>query len=77
LVNGWLSFCNRARKTGWDVPMLVQTAGYSAQVPALGGKATEGLYGTPLTPPPVSGPCEPQAHSLDQLVPSLVEELKR
>ena len=57
--------------------MLVQTAGYSAQVPALGGKATEGFYGTPLTPPPVSGPCEPQAHGLDQLVPSLVEELKR
>ena len=41
-----------ARKSGWDVPMLVQTAGYSAQVPALGGKATEGLYGTPLTPHP-------------------------
>jgi len=41
-----------ARKTGWDVPMLVQAAGYSAQVPALGGKVTEGLYGTPLTPHP-------------------------
>ena len=41
-----------ARKSGWEVPMLVQAAGYSAQVPALGGKATEGLYGTPLTPHP-------------------------
>ena len=41
-----------ARKSGWDVPMLVQAAGYSAQVPALGGKVTEGLYGTPLTPHP-------------------------
>ena len=45
-----------ARKTGWDVPMLVQAAGYSAQVPALGGKATEGLYGTPLTPHPYPDP---------------------
>jgi ABC-type branched-subunit amino acid transport system substrate-binding protein len=42
----------RGAKTGWDVPMLVQAAGYSAQVPALGGKATDGLYGTPLTPHP-------------------------
>lgn len=41
-----------ARKTGWDVPMLVQAAGYSAQVPVLGGKATEGLYGTPIVPHP-------------------------
>lgn len=41
-----------ARKTGWNVPMLVQAAGYSAQVPALGGKVTEGLYATPVTPHP-------------------------
>jgi branched-chain amino acid transport system substrate-binding protein len=45
-----------ARKSGWDVPMLVQAAGYSAQVPALGGKATEGLFGTPLTPHPYPDP---------------------
>jgi ABC-type branched-subunit amino acid transport system substrate-binding protein len=49
-----------ARKTGWDVPMLVQAAGYSAQVPALGGKATEGLYGTPLTPHPYPDPANPK-----------------
>jgi ABC-type branched-subunit amino acid transport system substrate-binding protein len=49
-----------ARKTGWDVPMLVQAAGYSAQVPALGGKVTEGLYGTPLTPHPYPDPSNPQ-----------------
>jgi branched-chain amino acid transport system substrate-binding protein len=41
-----------ARKTGWDVPMMVQAAGYSAQVPALGGKVTEGLYATPIVPHP-------------------------
>jgi len=49
-----------ARKTGWDVPMLVQAAGYSAQVPALGGKATEGLFGTPLTPHPYPDSSNPK-----------------
>lgn len=49
-----------ARKSGWEVPMLVQAAGYSAQVPALGGKATEGLYGTPLTPHPYPDPANPK-----------------
>jgi ABC-type branched-subunit amino acid transport system substrate-binding protein len=49
-----------ARKSGWEVPMLVQAAGYSAQVPALGGKATEGLYGTPLTPHPYPDASSPK-----------------
>ena len=52
-----------ARKTGWDVPMLVQAAGYSAQVPALGGKATEGLYGTPLTPHPYPDASNPKLNA--------------
>jgi ABC-type branched-subunit amino acid transport system substrate-binding protein len=52
-----------ARKTGWDVPMLVQAAGYSAQVPALGGKATEGLYGTPLTPHPYPDAANPKLNA--------------
>jgi ABC-type branched-subunit amino acid transport system substrate-binding protein len=33
-----------ARKIGWDVPMLVTIAGYSAQIHQLGGKDMEGLY---------------------------------
>ena len=41
-----------ARKTGWDVPMLTTAAAYGAQLPELGGKATEGLYGIPLLPQP-------------------------
>ena len=41
-----------ARKTGWDVPMLATAAAYGAQLPELGGKATEGLYGIPLLPQP-------------------------
>jgi branched-chain amino acid transport system substrate-binding protein len=52
-----------ARKTGWDVPMLVQAAGYSAQVPALGGQATEGLYGTPLTPHPYPDAANPKLNA--------------
>ena len=41
-----------ARKSGWDVPMLVQAAGYSAQVPALGGKVTGGVVRHAVTPHP-------------------------
>jgi branched-chain amino acid transport system substrate-binding protein len=41
-----------ARKSGWDVPMLATAAAYGAQLPELGGKATEGLYGIPLLPQP-------------------------
>ncbi|MEW5888701.1 MAG: ABC transporter substrate-binding protein [Pseudomonadota bacterium] len=41
-----------ARKIGWDVPMLVSPAAYTAQIPQLGGKITEGLYGLVLTPHP-------------------------
>lgn len=41
-----------ARRTGWNVPMLVTASGYTAQVPQLGGAAMEGLYGVVLLPHP-------------------------
>jgi len=41
-----------ARKIGWNVPMLVTVAGYTAQVPQLGGAVTEGLYGVVPVPHP-------------------------
>ncbi|MEW6512745.1 MAG: ABC transporter substrate-binding protein [Pseudomonadota bacterium] len=41
-----------ARRTGWNVPMLVTASGYTAQVHQLGGTAVEGLYGVVLLPHP-------------------------
>ena len=41
-----------ARKSGWNVPMMVTPAGYTAQIHQLGGKAMEGLYAVNLTPHP-------------------------
>lgn len=41
-----------ARRTGWQVPMLVTASGYTAQVHQLGGAAMEGLYGVVLLPHP-------------------------
>lgn len=41
-----------ARKIGWDVPMLVTIAGYSAQIHQLGGKDMEGLYAIMSYPHP-------------------------
>ncbi len=41
-----------ARKTGWDVDMLVTASGYSAQTHELGGQAVEGLYGVSVLPHP-------------------------
>lgn len=41
-----------ARRTGWNVPMLVTASGYTAQVHQLGGAAMEGLYGVALLPHP-------------------------
>ena len=41
-----------ARKTGWNVDMLVTASGYSAQTHELGGEAVEGLYGVSVMPLP-------------------------
>ena len=41
-----------ARRTGWNVPMMVTASGYTAQVPELGGAAMEGLYAVALVPQP-------------------------
>lgn len=41
-----------ARRTGWQVPMLVTASGYTAQVHELGGAAMEGLHGVVLLPHP-------------------------
>jgi ABC-type branched-subunit amino acid transport system substrate-binding protein len=41
-----------ARRTGWNVPMLVTASGYTAQVPQLGGAAMEGLFAVALVPQP-------------------------
>jgi ABC-type branched-subunit amino acid transport system substrate-binding protein len=41
-----------ARRSGWQVPMLVTASGYTAQVHQLGGAAMEGLYGVVLLPHP-------------------------
>ncbi|MBD5801925.1 Leu/Ile/Val-binding protein precursor [Azoarcus sp. Aa7] len=41
-----------ARRTGWNVDMLVTASGYSAQTHELGGKAVEGLYGVTVLPHP-------------------------
>jgi ABC-type branched-subunit amino acid transport system substrate-binding protein len=41
-----------ARKIGWDVPMLVTIAGYSAQIHQLGGKDMDGLYAIMSYPHP-------------------------
>jgi ABC-type branched-subunit amino acid transport system substrate-binding protein len=43
-----------ARRSGWQVPMLVTASGYTAQVPQLGGAAMEGLYAVALVPQPES-----------------------
>ncbi|MDP1653617.1 MAG: ABC transporter substrate-binding protein [Rhodocyclaceae bacterium] len=37
-----------ARRSGWQVPMLVTASGYTAQVHQLGGAALDGLYGVVL-----------------------------
>lgn len=41
-----------ARRSGWNVPMLVTASGYTAQVHQLGGASMEGLYGVVLLPHP-------------------------
>jgi len=41
-----------ARRIGWQVPMLVTASGYTAQVPELGGREMDGLYGVVLSPHP-------------------------
>ena len=41
-----------ARRSGWNVPMLVTASGYTAQVHQLGGTAMDGLYGVVLLPHP-------------------------
>jgi ABC-type branched-subunit amino acid transport system substrate-binding protein len=43
-----------ARRSGWQVPMLVTASGYTAQVPQLGGTAMDGLYAVALVPQPES-----------------------
>ncbi|MBI3524019.1 MAG: ABC transporter substrate-binding protein [Betaproteobacteria bacterium] len=43
---------SEARRNGWQAPMLVTASGYTAQVPQLGGKVMDGLYGVVLSPHP-------------------------
>ncbi len=48
-----------ARKTGWNVDMLVTASGYSAQTHELGGAAVEGLYGVAVLPHPYADGASP------------------
>lgn len=52
LVRETVGVVTEARKTGWDVDMLVTASGYSAQTHELGGAAVEGLYGVTVMPHP-------------------------
>ncbi|GAB4438676.1 MAG: ABC transporter substrate-binding protein [Rhodocyclaceae bacterium] len=49
-----------ARRAGWQVPMLVTTAAYSAQIHELGGAAMEGLYGVAQVPHPYRDEANPE-----------------
>lgn len=52
VVRETIGAVGEARKGGWNVPMMVTPAGYTAQIHKLGGKAMEGLYAVSLTPEP-------------------------
>jgi len=52
VVRETVAAVGEARKTGWDVDMLVTASGYSAQTHELGGRAVEGLYGVTVLPHP-------------------------
>jgi len=62
-----------ARRTGWNVPMLVTASGYTAQVHALGGTAVEGLYGVVLLPHPYAAGAN---HALTDWVVQYREKFK-
>ena len=49
-----------ARRAGWQVPVLVTTAAYSAQIHQLGGAAMEGLYGVAQVPHPYPDASNPE-----------------
>ena len=51
---------SEARKTGWNVDMLVTASGYSAQVHELGGRSVEGLYGVCVVPHPYADGANPE-----------------
>ncbi|NMF89167.1 ABC transporter substrate-binding protein [Aromatoleum petrolei] len=52
VVRETVAAVSEARRTGWNVDMLVTASGYSAQTHELGGKAVEGLYGVTVLPHP-------------------------
>ena len=52
VVRETVAAMTEARKTGWNVDMLVTASGYSAQTHELGGAAVEGLYGVSVLPHP-------------------------
>ena len=52
VVRETVAAMSEARKTGWNVDMLVTASGYSAQTHELGGRAVEGLYGVTVLPHP-------------------------
>lgn len=52
VVRETIGAMQEARRTGWNVDMLVSASGYSAQTHELGGPAMEGLYGVSVLPHP-------------------------
>lgn len=52
VVRETVAAMSEARRTGWNVDMLVTASGYSAQTHELGGRAVEGLYGVTVLPHP-------------------------
>lgn len=52
VVRETVAAMSEARRTGWNVDMLVTASAYSAQTHELGGAAVEGLYGVSVQPHP-------------------------
>jgi branched-chain amino acid transport system substrate-binding protein len=59
VVRETIGAVSEARKQGWNVPMLVTVAGYTAQVPQLGGATMNGLYGVVAVPHPYAENASP------------------
>lgn len=59
VVRETIAAWKEARRTGWDVPMLVTASGYTAQLHQLGGPEMEGIHGTVLIPHPYADGASP------------------
>ncbi len=60
VVRETVAAVSTARRMDWNVPMLVTTAAYSAQIHQLGGRDMEGLYGVAQVPHPYRENASPQ-----------------